>query len=247
MTSQFARFTTRATALLQRLLDQLRQCFPAVPAAYWPAMGMLALASAAACALWALRVLFQEHLHHVFLPWNLFLAWLPLLFALATLHLGQRHGWRSWKPWFAGGAWLIFFPNAPYIFTDLIHLRPVRDHRFWMDLVMILLFAWPGFLVGCLSLKILHAPVAQRFGFAAGWLFAGSACGLAGIGVYIGRFLRWNSWDIVTNPLRLSFDLLGFIGHPPTHPAYRFSILFGLLFFIGYVTSHSPTTLPKNE
>ncbi len=200
---------------------------------------MLALASATACGLLTLRALLQGRLHHLFLPWNLFLAWLPLLFAASTLHHGQLHGWRTWRPWLAAAAWLSFFPNAPYIFTDLVHLRPIGDHRFWIDLIIILLFAWPGFLVGCLSLQMLHGAVANKFGFLTGWLFVGGSCGLAGIGVYIGRFLRWNSWDIIANPLGLGFDLLGFIGHPPTHPAYRLSLLFGLLLFVGYTTLHS--------
>jgi uncharacterized membrane protein len=139
----------------------------------------------------------------------------------------------------AAAAWLVFFPNAPYIFTDLIHLRPVVDHRFWMDLIIILLFAWSGFLVGCLSLRLLHEAVARQHGWWAGWAFVASACALAGIGVYIGRFLRWNSWDLLVNPLGLAFDLLGLLGHPPTHPAYRFSFLFGLLLLIGYATLHA--------
>jgi uncharacterized membrane protein len=214
--------------------------------ATWPAIGMLVLASAAACGLWALRVTLQGCMHHLFLPWNLFLAWLPLLFAASALHLGHIGGWRSWRPRFAATAWLIFLPNAPYIFTDLTHLRPVGNHQFWMDLIIILLFAWPGFLVGCLSLRLLHGAVAGQFGFLAGWLFVGTSCGLAGIGVYIGRFLRWNSWDIIANPLGLGFDLLGFIGHPPTHPAYRLSVLFGFLLFIGYATLHTIPRMPGN-
>lgn len=234
------------TDLLKQLPDHLRARFPTIPAADWSALGMLALASGAACGLWLLRVLLKERLHHAFLPWNLFLAWLPLLFALLALHFGQRTGWRSWRPWLAAGAWLLFFPNAPYLFTDLTHLDPARDHRFWMDLIMILLFAWPAFLVGCLSLKLLHAPVAERFGMIRGWLFVGGVCGLAGVGVYLGRFLRWNSWDVLTNPLGLALDLLAFLGHPPTHPAYRFSLLFGLLLFIGYALhyagAHATTT-----
>ncbi len=235
--------TTRlASSLIAAALrwpDTLRRCLPNLPRHHWPALGMLVLASAATCGLWAVRVVVKERLHHLFLPWNLFLAWLPLGFALATLHLGRRHGWRSWKPWAAAGAWLVFFPNAPYIFTDLIHLRPAGDHRFWMDLIIILMFAWSGFLVGCLSLRLLHEAVARRHGGWAGWAFAASACGLAGIGVYIGRFLRWNSWDLLLNPVDLAVDLLGLLGHPPTHPAYRFSFLFGLLLLIGYATLHA--------
>ena len=247
MTSRLIPYLRSKIAMLPRLIERLRLRFPAIPAAHWPTIGVLALASAAACGLWALRVFLQGRLHHLFLPWNLFLGWLPLLFAASALHLGQLHGWRTWRPWLAAAAWLIFFPNAPYIFTDLVHLRPMGDHRFWIDLIIILLFAWPGFLVGCLSLRWLHEAVAERFGFVTGWTFVGASCGLAGVGVYIGRFLRWNSWDVVTNPVGLGSDLLGFIGHLATHPAYRLSVLFGLLLFIGYATLHSIPRMPGEQ
>lgn len=221
------------------LLGGLTSCFPAVPPAQWRAIGILAVVSAAVCGLWALRVITQQRIHFLFLPWNLFLAWLPLGFAVASRQLFQQCGRRSWWPWLAAAGWLAFFPNAPYIFTDLEHLRRSSYNGFWMDLIMILLFAWPGFLVGCVSLRVLHVPVASRLGSVVGWAFAGGACVLAGVGVYIGRFLRWNSWDVVTHPVDLGFDLLGFASHPGTHSACRFSLVFGILLFFGYVTTHS--------
>jgi len=199
-------------------------------------MLLLALASAAACCLLALRIVLRGRLDHIYLPWNLFLAWLPLGFAVLTLRGIDRHGWRHWRTVATGLAWLLFLPNAPYILTDLVHLGPRHETRFWIELVLILLFAWPGFLVGCLSLQLLHERLSRDLHPLAGWGFAAVSCALAGIGVYIGRFLRWNSWDVLTNPLGLAFDLLGFLGHPLTHPAYRFTALFSLLFFIGYAT-----------
>ncbi|MBI1177136.1 DUF1361 domain-containing protein [bacterium] len=247
MTIDVTHLIQRTTAKLRQLREQLCNRYPAVAPTHWNPLATLALASAAACGLWALRVVIQERLHHAFLPWNLFLAWLPMAFSLLTIQLSYRHGWRSWKPWLAAGLWLLFFPNAPYIFTDLTHLGPTINHRFWMDLIMILLFAWPGFLVGCLSLRILHHAVADRLGAVAGWGFVSVACGLAGVGVYIGRFLRWNSWDVITHPFGLWYDLLGFFGHPTTHPAYRFSLVFGILLFVGYVTLHSLSTTPPSR
>lgn len=208
----------------------------AVPADALRSTYLLAGASAFACFLLALRFIVRWRIEHIYLPWNLFLAWLPLLFAALTLRQLDRHGWRHWRTAVTGLAWLLFFPNAPYIFTDLVHLSPRHEQRFWIELVLILFFTWPGFLVGCLSLRLLHERFSREVHPAAGWLFAATSCGLAGIGVYIGRFLRWNSWDVVTNPLGLAFDLLGFLGHPLTHPAYRFTLLFAALLFVGYAT-----------
>ena len=232
---------TRST---EPLLAWLAVRVPVIPAAVWRMVMLLVFASGATCLVWALRVVLSGHLRHLFLPWNLFLAWLPLVLAVGSLECGRRIGWRSWQPWLLATAWLLFFPNAPYIFTDLVHLRGVQDQRYWIDLIMILLFAWPGFLAGCLSLRLFHAKLAGHIGGFRAWACVGLTCGLAGVGVYIGRFLRWNSWDVVVDPLGLGFDLLGFFGHPITHPAYRFTALFGLLLFIGYVTLHALTQFP---
>lgn len=197
---------------------------------------MLGAASAVAFSLLALRILISNRIQHLYLPWNLFLAWLPLVFAIASMRLGEHLSWRNWKPWAAAASWMLFFPNAPYLLTDIVHLGPVHDTRFWIDMILILLFAWPGFLIGCVSLRIMHRHVARAFNELVGWGFALSACGLAGVGVYIGRFQRWNSWDVLTNPIGLAADLFGLLGLPFTHPAYQFSILFGALIFIGYAT-----------
>ena len=196
----------------------------------------LAFVSAFACFLLALRTVIQMRLQHLYLPWNLFLAWLPLVFAWGSVHLARRHGWRHWRPWAMAVAWLLFLPNAPYIFTDLVHLGPVPSHRFWIDMILILMFAWPGFLVGCVSLRMMQREVTRYSHAVIGWLFALAVCGLAGVGVYIGRFQRWNSWDVVANPLQLASDMIGLVTLPITHPAYRFSILFGALMFVGYAT-----------
>lgn len=209
------------------------RCFPT--AVLRPIL-LLAAASALAVAVLLMRIVLRGRLEHLYLPWNLLLAWLPLGFAVLTLHLLDRHGWSNWRTVATGIAWLLFFPNAPYLFTDLVHLSSRHDHRFWTELILILLFAWPAFLVGCLSLQLLHDRLSRDLHPVAGWLFAAISCGLAGLGVYIGRFLRRNSWDVLTDPAGLALDLLGFLGHPPTHPAYRFTVLFALLSFIGYAT-----------
>lgn len=132
---------------------------------------MLGAASASAFFLLALRIVVSRRIEHLYLPWNLFLAWLPVVFSIASLRLGERFGWRHWKPWLAATAWLLFFPNAPYLFTDLVHLGPVHNTRFWVDMILILLFAWPGFLLGCVSLRMMHQHVARTVNHLVGWIF----------------------------------------------------------------------------
>jgi uncharacterized membrane protein len=153
----------------------------------------LAFASLLSCFLLALRIALVGQFRQLYLVWNLFLAWMPLFFALTAVCLAHTRPQHRW--WFlsAAAAWLLFFPNAPYILTDLIHLGPKTHSRYWTDLVLILLFALIGLVLGFLPLFLMQRLVARRYGWPAGWLFVGVVAALSGFGIYAGRFLRWNS------------------------------------------------------
>jgi uncharacterized membrane protein len=98
------------------------------------------------------------------------------------------------------GLWLLFFPNAPYIATDFVHLSHDPLSPFWFDAVTIASFAWMGLLLGFASLYLMQTVVRQWRGPAAGWAFAVVAIGLGSLGIYLGRFLRLNSWDALEHP-----------------------------------------------
>lgn len=208
-------------------------------------IGALALASTASCVLLVLRTVFVGQFRQLYLVWNLFLAWLPLLFACTAVCLAQTRPQRRWSFLSAAAAWLLFFPNAPYIFTDLIHLGPKFHGRYWTDLVLILIFALTGLVLGFLSLFLMQRLVARRHGWPAGWLFVGFVAGLSGFGIYAGRFLRWNSWDVVFNPLDLLADasqwLIALVSHPH---GLKTPVLFGTMLFVAYFLLHSLTHLP---
>ena len=139
-------------------------------------------------------------------------------------------------------AWLCFLPNAPYLVTDLVHLPSVRDGRFWVDLVLTLLFALTGLLLGFVSLQLMHRLVAHRWGVLVGWLFSATAAGLAGIGVCLGRFLRWNSWDVVRHPIALLTDVSGWLWNAAAHRSgLKLPLLFAAFLFLGYVMLHAIT------
>lgn len=150
-----------------------------------------------------IRLEYSGHYSFFFLIWNLILAWLPFWFALAA----RRY--RAKLPFLIiwGGLWLLFFPNAPYIITDLIHIYPRHGVPVWYDALMIFSFALTGLFLGIVSLAMMHALVVQRLGRKMGWLFVASVLVLSSFGVYIGRFLRWNSWDLFSNPFLLFQDL----------------------------------------
>jgi uncharacterized membrane protein len=146
--------------------------------------------------------LFREHHYGAFdfrfLLWNLFLAWIPLLLALAVYD-GYRRGVPPAV--LAPGAllWLLFLPNAPYLVTDFVHLAPLGP-PLWFDGLLISAFAWTGMILGFVSLYLMHAIVRHRYGAGAGWAAAVVVLGLTSVGVYIGRFLQWNSWDLLVRP-----------------------------------------------
>lgn len=168
------------------------------------------------------------------LLWNLFLAAVPLFwssaFRAADLHK---------RPLLAGTfflLWLLFLPNAPYILTDLIHLAPKPHVPLWFLLAMLLSCAGTGTLLGFLSLVNVHDVIEQKFGAVAGWAVAISSMMLCGFGIYIGRFLRWNSWNVLNRPVELMKTVVGqfFDSGPHPHPA-GVTLVFGTGLVIGYL------------
>jgi uncharacterized membrane protein len=161
-------------------------------------LGSFGLATAICVALELLRERHYGIYDFRFLLWNLFLAWIPLLIALAVYDAYRRGAPLAVL---APGTllWLLFLPNAPYLGTDFVHLSPYGP-PLWFDGVLISAFAWTGVLLGFVSLYLMHAIVRHRFGGQAGWAAAVVVLGLTSVGVYIGRFLQWNSWDLLVRP-----------------------------------------------
>ncbi len=168
-------------------------------------LAALLFTSSLAVVMWFVRFVYTESFGFFFLLWNLFLAWLPVLFAL----LARRRGASKVGRWLWGGLSLLFFPNAPYLLTDLLHLGRLGMVPLWYDLIMLLTFALAGLFLGLASLYWLHDLVTRSWNWLAGWLFVLVVLGLSSFGVYIGRFLRWNSWDVFVNPTVLLRDLAG--------------------------------------
>lgn len=162
------------------------------------------------------RYLFTDTHMFLFLNWNLFLAAIPWAFSTIILIRPQLHR-KKLKLGIILGSWLLFFPNAPYILTDLFHLKEDGSMPIWFDLVLILCFAWTGLMFGFLSLFDIEKYLENFF---KKWtiqtisvliLFVGS------FGVYVGRYLRWNSWDIITEPFSLLYDIGKQMVNPFSH------------------------------
>jgi len=200
-----------------------------------PLLLALGLSLALSFALIAARVAITRQWLFVFLLWNLFLAAIP--FALsAALHLAA-HAPKARLLLPVGLVWLLFFPNAPYLVTDLFHLEPRPGVPYWYDLALIMSCAWNGLMLAFASLLDMHALVRQRLGFWAGWGFATVALGLSAFGVYLGRYLRFNSWDILSNPFTLFYDIVQRILHPfHNWQTWGVTVVFWAFLLIGYAT-----------
>ncbi len=199
----------------------------------------LACASALGVALVAARTMLTWRGQHLYLVWNLFLAWIPLLLALWLDERDRRDGSKDWRFWAMAFAWLMFFPNAPYILTDLTHLKLATKLRWWTDLIIILLFAVTGLVLAFLSLHRMQSMVVRRRGWLAGWIFVFAVAFLTGFGVYLGRFERWNSWDVVVHPIRMALDSGNWLH---LHSA-KFTLLFGAFLSAAYAMLYSLTRL----
>lgn len=143
------------------------------------------------------RMVFTETLEFRFMAVNLFLAWIPYWAAIATQKL-SRSRVRFLIP-VTIFIWLIFLPNAPYMITDIFHLHKYPSIPMWFDLIMLLSFALTGMLLGFFSLrKILH--LFRKYSMLTQLSSVYLLFALCGVGIYLGRYLRWNSWEIVTQP-----------------------------------------------
>ena len=208
-----------------------------------PVLALL-IASSTSAALVVARILWTGRLSYSFLVWNLFLAWLPMIFALLACESYQNTSGRDWRFLGLAGAWLLFFPNAPYIFTDLIHLTSRFYPYFWVDLSLILLCALTGLVLGFVSLYLMQSVVERMFGRAASWLFIATVAALSGFGIYVGRFMRFNSWDVVFKPRQVYHGIGNWVADPFANSAsLAFPLLFGVFVFITYLMLYALTHL----
>ncbi len=204
----------------------------------------ISFASGICLTLLLARIAWTGNFRYAFLGWNLFLAWLPLVFALLACDEDRARSTNRWRFRGLTLAWLLFFPNAPYIFTDLTHLNHRFAPHFWTDLVLILTCALTGLVVGFVSLYLMHGAISRIMGKLAGWSFVGAVTLLSGFGICLGRFLRFNSWDVLFKPMKLYQGIGAWAVNPIEYPGtYALPILFGTFLFLAYLMLYALTHL----
>ncbi|MDR4496640.1 MAG: DUF1361 domain-containing protein [Candidatus Scalindua sp.] len=196
---------------------------------------ILILSTAFTVVLVFFRIHYSGNFEYDFLLWNLFLAWIP--YAISVILKFYNHRLPAILLVIVIGFWLLFFPNAPYIITDLFHLRKKHNIPLWYDCVVISSAAWNGLILGLLSLHEIQKIISKKFGVKFGWLLAGFSITAGSFGIYLGRFLRWNSWDIIISPTKLIIDILNRFIHPLAYlQTLSVTLLFTAFLFLAYLT-----------
>jgi len=183
----------------------------------------------------AVRIAKTNEWFYIFYVWNTFLAIVPLIFSRQLLKQPTLNA----KAIFFIIGWILFFPNAPYIITDLIHFdndNIVGSIR-WYDLLLVMSATWNGLILGLISLMEVEKFMSKFFQTIWLNLFVFTSLFLCGFGIYLGRFLRFNSWDILTKP----YELMHASAHQALHPVenfktWGFSFLFSVMLCIIYYT-----------
>jgi uncharacterized membrane protein len=211
---------------------------------------VLILSALFSCLLVAARIYHTGRPTFLFMPWNLFLAWVPYRISSRITRTGNRF-------LFVAGliVWLLFIPNSFYILTDLYHLADNhRNSRVpeWFDLILIVSFALNGLLLGVRSTRQVEKLLAPDASFLGRWVFLYPVMWLSAWGVYIGRVLRYNSWDIVASPVDLLGDIIRMIAHPLRyHDAWGMILCYSILLTIVYSVltkdGRNPSDAPENQ
>lgn len=200
---------------------------------------LLTAASVVCVLLVAARMAYSDSSRYTNLVWNLFLAWIP--FGLA--YLAYMLAGRRWLMYFVvplfSILWLLFFPNAPYILTDLQHLSQApRGAPLWYDVILLIWFSWTGMLLGLVALNLMQEIIRRSIGRGASWIFALGVLTLSSVGLYLGRFIRINSWDILQNPGDTASSIYDWLSDPSLR-SVSFILLYTLFFVFIYMTMHA--------
>jgi uncharacterized membrane protein len=220
---------------------------PVSPKRYKALTISLIVASIGCLLMIVLRALVTGSVRHGFLLWNLVLAWIPYGLSLVIYRISSTADLTPRIKIVGAGVglvWLFFYPNAPYMLTDFIHIirAPVEQQLqgfavtanalLWYDIILSSVFAFIGHILGLISLVILNQTIRERYNKRIAWTFVIGAILLGGYGIYLGRFRGFNSWDIFSHPLAiLSAAFLNLLNLK----AVLFSLAFAFFIFLTYL------------
>ncbi|WP_158847642.1 DUF1361 domain-containing protein [Algibacter sp. L1A34] len=198
----------------------------------YKSLALLSVSISSTLILLMIRMKLAHSDNYLFLVWNLFLAAIP--YAI-TIYLVSVPKLKKITLLLAFVVWLFFLPNAPYILTDMWHLRYNQPHIFWLDILLISAFALNGMMLFYFSVTDMKTILLKYLNKTKTRFILTFVFFISAFGVYLGRFLRYNSWEILTNPKVLFIDIINMIMQPlGNKQVWLFTLLFGAFFILGY-------------
>lgn len=195
-------------------------------------IAVLIFASTFASVLFFIRMIVSQSSAFDFMLLNLLLAWIPFVFSSMIARIVRHHLAQTDR--IAMGIfsllWLLFLPNAPYMVTDFIHLRSRALVPMWYDILLLTTFTFLGFWLWIISVRQMHHVMLRFYSAKVGWVIVGIILALCCFGVGVGRFMRWNSWDVLLSPQKMLSEFIFLFWSP-----YAFGNTVGLsvvLFFL---------------
>lgn len=180
----------------------------------------LMLSSFVSVGLYFVRVVDTGNFRYWFLLWNLVLGWLPLLFAWKLKSSLKTSLWSRPKNLLLSVLWLLFLPNSFYILSDLIHLHDSGEVSLLYDIALFFSLIFNAYVAGFMSIFLVHMELIKRIDRRTAHRLVAFVLLLCGFAIYLGRYLRWNSWDVIFNPAGLLFDVSERVINPTAHPQF---------------------------
>ena len=179
-----------------------------------------------------IRILYSGSIRYIFIVWNIFLAWIP--YVLSSFFTAYKHR-DKWKQLCLFASWLLFFPNALYIVTDLVHLEESTSVPLWYDVILLFASSFIGLIMAFISLQKVEYYLKGFFDKKTVRLIIPLILFTGSFGVYLGRFQRWNSWDVIHNPLALAMDILNrFVSPVDNYKTWAITIILTALYPLMY-------------
>lgn len=200
--------------------------------------------------LYVVGAVVNRSLQFDYLLWNLFLAWLPLVLAIWLLKSLRTNLWSNNGPLLLTLLWLLLLPNSFYMISDFVHIQDVARHNLLYDIVMFTAFIFTATMLGFSSLYMVHTALRKRLAPRTSWLLIGIIILLCSFGIYLGRNLRWNSWDVLVNPAGILFDVSDHLIHPLSSAAlftitFSFFVLLSSLYIVGWQLGEATRQEPE--
>lgn len=179
---------------------------------------------------------YSHNYSFLYFIWNLFLSWVPLALSITLIYILKNKLWSSWSALFMSFVWLIFIPNSFYMISDFVHLIEVPTNYLLYFVIAFTAIIYSASINGYISLYLIHRELKKRLRPGTSWLVVAIICLISSYAIYIGRVLRWNSWDILINPGGVLFDVSdNFLNFNSLKNSILTTLLFFVLIFSIYI------------